>query len=116
MNKRELQEKRKIRVRAKFKGMATCPRLSVFRSSRFISAQLIDDEARKTLVAVSEKELNLRGEKGTKVQRAALVGEMLAKKASKMKIKKVVFDRGPYRYHGRVASLAQAARKGGLKF
>lgn len=111
MKRKTKREKRKIRIRAKIKGTAQRPRLSVFRSNKRIYAQLIDDEAGKTLVAERERELG----KGTKTERAGLVGEKLAQKAIKKGIKTVVFDRGPYRYHGRVKALAEGARKGGLK-
>lgn len=120
MPKKNQKEKRKIRVRAKIKGTATRPRLSVFRSNQSIYAQLIDDEKGRTLVSVNEKEVSLKPkqktEKRTKIEKAGLVGGILAKKAARKKIKKVVFDRGSYRYHGRVKALAEGARKGGLAF
>ena len=114
MNKIERKIKRKIRTRSKIKGTADRPRLSVFRSNRFMYAQLIDDEARKTIVGVSEKHLKeiLVG----KIARAKAVGILLAKKAIDKKIKKVVFDRGSYSYHGRISGIAQGAREGGLEF
>ena len=99
----------------KIRGTAKRPRLSVFRSNKRIYAQLIDDEARKTLLAASEKEIKPEI-KQAKTEKAKLVGEILAKKALRKKIKQVVFDRGPFRYHGRVKALAEGARKGGLKF
>lgn len=108
------KQRRKTKIRAKIKNTAQRPRLTVFRSNQRIYAQIIDDEQGKTLVAASEKEIKKKAE--TKTERAALVGEVLAQKASKKKIKKVVFDRGPYRYHGRVKALAEGARKGGLQF
>lgn len=112
-NKRFIQ--RKNRVRAKISGTPTRPRLSVFRSIRHIYAQLIDDEAGKTLVAVSDK--NLKGiEKMNKTNISFLVGEELAKKALAKKIKKAAFDKGAYKFHGRVKALAEGARKGGLEF
>jgi large subunit ribosomal protein L18 len=116
MPKKSSKEKRKTRVRAKIRGTAKRPRLSVFRSNKAIYVQLIDDEQRKTLVAASEKELAKKTEKKiTKTEKAKLIGELIAKKALKKKIKAVVFDRGSYRYHGRVKALAEGARKGGLK-
>jgi len=115
MQKKTQKEKRKTRVRIKIKGTAKKPRLSVFRSNKRIYAQLIDDEARKTLIAASEKEIKSKT-KQTKTEKARLVGEILAKKALKKKIKQVVFDRGSFRYHGRVKALAEGARKGGLQF
>lgn len=109
--------RRKIRVRAKIKGTVGRPRLSVFRSHRYIYAQLIDDEKGKTLVASDEADLKKeKGKKLAKMERARLVGQALAKKALQKKIKAVVFDRGSFRYHGRVKALAEGAREGGLVF
>src|SRR3989344_4060026 len=114
MDKNKQKIKRQIRVRSKIRGTEIRPRLSVFRSNRFMYAQLINDEMRKTIVGVSEKHLK---EKLTgKSTRAKAVGILLAKKALDKKIKKVVFDRGSYSYHGRVSSIAQGAREGGLEF
>lgn len=98
-------------LRSKIEGVKDRPRLAIFRSSQHIYAQIIDDLAGKTLVFVSDKKME-----GTKIDRAKLVGENLAKKAVGLKIKKVVFDRGGFKYHGRVAALAEGARKGGLEF
>jgi len=103
------------RVRAKLKGTASRPRLSVYRSSRYISAQLIDDERQRTIIGLHEKSLKLP-EKLSKTEKAQKLGEVVAKKAKETGIKAVVFDRGPYRYHGRVKAFAEAARKSGLKF
>lgn len=109
--------KRSIRIRSKIEGTKDKPRLCVFRSSRFIYAQIIDDTAGKTLVAASERELKEKGEaKLNKNNRAKLVGQLLVQKAVKQKISKVVFDRNGYKYHGRVKALAEGAREGGLKF
>jgi large subunit ribosomal protein L18 len=105
LEKQEKRKRRHRRVRAKIKGTEEKPRLCVFRSNKYIYAQLIDDEKGKTLIN-AKAELN----------KAAKVGEDIAKKAIKEKINKVVFDRGGYKYHGRVKALAEAARKGGLKF
>jgi large subunit ribosomal protein L18 len=105
--------KRQVRVRSKLITSKDRPRLSVFRSNKFIYAQIIDDESGKTLVGVSEKALT---EKGTKTVRAKKLGEILAKQAIAKKIKTVVFDRGSYSYHGRVKALAEGAREGGLIF
>lgn len=101
------------RVRSIVSGTAGRPRLSVFRASRHIYAQLIDDEAGKTLVAASSQEVKA---KDKKVDLATAVGKLLAKKAGEKKIASVVFDRGGYKYHGRVKALADGAREGGLKF
>lgn len=99
-------------MRGKIFGTAKRPRLSVFRSGKHIRAQLIDDEKAETLASASDLALK----EGTKTEKALVVGEELAKKALKLKIKKVVFDRGGYKYHGRVKAVAEGARKGGLKF
>jgi large subunit ribosomal protein L18 len=113
MKSKKLKKKRQLRVRAKVKGTAQRPRLSVFRSNKAIYAQLINDEKGETLVSARESEVE---KEGTKTEKAVRVGEILAAKAKKMKLEKVVFDRGSYRYHGRVKALAEGARKGGLKF
>lgn len=109
--------RRKLRVRVKVRGTAERPRLSVFRSNKAIYAQLIDDGKGQTLVAISEKELTKNSKSGgeTKTERARLLGNWLAQKAVKKGIKTVGFDRGSYRYHGRVKALAEGAREGGLK-
>ena len=106
--------RRRRRVRAKVRGTAARPRLSVFRSNRGISAQLIDDDSGKTLAYASWTEADVRkldsGEQATKV------GETLAERAKAAGIETVVFDRGGYQYHGRVKALADGAREGGLAF
>ncbi len=112
MNKQKLR--RQIRVRSKIKGTKGRPRLSVFRSNRFMYAQLIDDEAEKTILAVSEKHLVNTPSK--KIEKAKEIGILLAKKAIEKKIKKVVFDKGSYAYKGRVSAVADGAREGGLEF
>ena len=104
--KRE-RDKRRARVRAKIKGTKERPRLSVFRSNKHIYVQLIDDVVGETLAAVLG---------GPDVAEAGKVGKDLAGKALKIGIKEVVFDRGGYKYHGRVKALAEGAREGGLKF
>lgn len=104
----------RYRVRNKISGTASRPRLSVFRSNKEIYAQLVDDVKGVTLVAASTKML---GEvKGTKIEQANLVGKSIAEKALAAGFEAVVFDRGGYLYHGRVKSLAEGAREGGLKF
>lgn len=115
MMKKTLREKRRRRVRSKIFGTKERPRLSVFRSNRHIYAQIIDDEKGETLTSSSDLELKIK-EKLKKMEIARLVGEDLAQKAKKKKIKKVVFDRGGYKFHGRVKNLAQGAREGGLVF
>lgn len=106
---------RQKRVRIKVKGRENRPRLSVFRSNKYIYAQIIDDSKGKTIVGISEKNLSLK-EKVSKTVRASELGKLLAKKAIAKKISEVIFDRGSYRYHGRVKEFAQGAKEGGLKF
>ena len=106
--------RRRRRVRAKISGTAERPRLSVFRSNRGIVAQLIDDDAGRTLAAVNWTEAELRGLKP--MEQATRVGALLAERAKAAGIDAAVFDRGGYRYHGRVKALAEGAREGGLTF
>ncbi|KKP79839.1 MAG: 50S ribosomal protein L18 [Candidatus Levybacteria bacterium GW2011_GWB1_35_5] len=106
---------RQKRVRAKIYGSQQKPRLSVFRSNKFIYVQAIDDENQKTIVGVSEKELKERN-KVKKTDRAFELGKLLAKKVLSKKITEAVFDRGSYKYHGRVQKIAEGLREGGLKF
>ena len=103
------------RVRGKISGTAECPRLNVFRSSKNIYAQIIDDVAGTTLAAVSTLDKEFTGNGGNK-DAARKVGEMIAKRALDKGISEVVFDRGGYIYHGRVKELAEGAREGGLNF
>lgn len=118
MLKREIRKvkrfERKRRVRAKLTGTATCPRLSVFRSLKSISVQAIDDVSGRTLAQANLAELGKKG-KNT-VAGAALVGSTVAERLMKSSIKKVIFDRSGYRYHGKVKALAEAARAYGLVF
>ena len=106
--------RRRRRVRAKVRGTATRPRISVFRSNRGISAQLVDDDRGHTIAAVRWTEDELR--KLDRMEQAKKAGELLAARAKDAGITSVVFDRGGYRYHGRVAALAEGAREGGLEF
>ena len=106
--------RRHARVRNKVSGTSECPRLNVFRSNSHIFAQVIDDEKGTTLVSSSSVELKLKN--GGNAEGAKHVGADIAKKANKAGIKTVVFDRGGYQYHGRVAALAEAARENGLEF
>ena len=108
------RKKRHGRIRNKVKGTAEAPRLNVFRSNKEIFAQIINDDTGTTLVSSSSVELKLKN--GGNAEGAALVGADIAKKAIKLKIKTIVFDRGGYLYHGRVAALAEAARSEGLEF
>lgn len=103
------------RIRAKIKGTVLIPRLCVFRSNRHIYCQLIDDQKGKTMIIASDMELKSKS-KIQKSKAAEEVGQLLAKKAVDKKIEKVIFDRGGYKYHGRIKALAEGARKGGLKF
>jgi large subunit ribosomal protein L18 len=105
----------KRRIRKKVSGTAQLPRLTVFRSNKQIYAQLIDDTNGVTLVSASSYK-NDAAHAGNKVEQAAVVGKLVAEKAIKAGIEKVVFDRNGYLYHGRVKSLADSAREGGLKF
>lgn len=109
------RHKRHARVRAKISGTAACPRLDVFRSLQHIYAQLIDDVAGVTLVSASTTEKDFTEYGGNKAA-ARAVGKLLAERAAEKNIKDVVFDRGGYVYHGRVAELAEGAREGGLNF
>ncbi len=124
LRKIEQRNKRRKRIRGKVSGTSLRPRLSVFRSNNHIFAQVIDDQKGVTLVSATDKELSLDAKSGDKSEKSNLkkkemafaVGELLAEKSAKKKIKKVAFDRGGYRFHGRVASLAEGAKKGGLEF
>ena len=104
------------RVRADISGTSAIPRLCVFRSNKEIYAQIIDDETRTTLVSASSLDKEKKKKNGSNVEAAKAVGKLVAEKAKKAKITKVVFDRGGYLYHGRVEALANAARENGLEF
>jgi large subunit ribosomal protein L18 len=106
--------RRRRRVRAKVRGTAERPRISVFRSNRGICAQLIDDDAGRTLAAVNWTEAELR--ELAAMEQARRAGELLADRAKAAGVESAVFDRGGYQYHGRVAALADGARSGGLTF
>ncbi len=116
--KRLARQRRHQRVRRRMMGTAERPRLCVFRSLQHIESQIIDDTRGHTLVAASTREPSVREQLGDKdkTAQAAIVGQVLAERATAAGIKSVVFDRGGYLYHGRVKSLAEAARKGGLEF
>lgn len=114
-DKNKLRQKRHLRVRNRVAGTAERPRLNVFRSLAHIYAQVIDDDKGITLAAASSLDKDFTG-KGGNIAAAKLVGAAIAKKALDKGISEVVFDRGGYIYHGRVAALAEAAREGGLKF
>lgn len=116
---RSPEERRKKRVRSRIKFLGRKRKLTVFRSHRYIWAQIVDLISGRSLVGVSDRGLIKKKKslaKLTKTERALEVGKELAQRALKLGIKRVVFDRGPYRYHGRVKALAEGARAGGLKF
>jgi large subunit ribosomal protein L18 len=112
--KPEARQRRRNRIRATLHGTAARPRLSVFRSAKHLQAQLIDDAAGRTLVSVHDREL--KTVKGTKSDKAAALGKLLAEKAQAKKITAIIFDRGGYQFHGRVKALAEGARQAGLTF
>ena len=110
------RKKIRYRIRKKISGNATKPRLSVFRSNMEIYVQLINDENGTTIAAASSREKDIAAQKVNKVEKSKLVGVAVARKASELGIKDVVFDRGGYLYHGRVKAVAEGAREGGLQF
>ena len=116
VSRNELRKVRHARVRKTISGTTEIPRLNVFRSNSNIFAQIIDDEKKVTLVSSSSLDKSLKIENGSNIEAAKIVGKDIAEKAKKAKIKKVVFDRGGYLYHGRVQALAEAARENGLEF
>ena len=119
INRKEARQRRKKRVRKKVKGIPDAPRLTIFKSSRHIYAQIVDDISSRTLVDASSISRDLRPQlqgKGGNREGAALVGEWIAKRALERGISQVVFDRNGFLYHGRVKVLAESAREHGLKF
>jgi large subunit ribosomal protein L18 len=114
LTKQQSRLRRRRRVRAKIRGTAERPRLSVYRSNRGLFAQLIDDVAGRTVVAVNWTEKELRALEP--MEQAKRCGELLAERAKQAGVETCVFDRGGYRYHGKVRALAEGAREGGLKF
>ncbi len=113
MKKKDDKRKRlKVKIRAKIFGTSSRPRLSVFRSNKFIYAQVIDDQKGKTLTEASDVKVT----KGTKTERAKEVGKMIAEACAKIKVKEVVFDRNGFKYTGRIKLVADTARVAGLKF
>jgi large subunit ribosomal protein L18 len=114
VSKQQQRLRRRRRVRAKVRGNADRPRLSVYRSNRGVFAQLVDDDAGRTLAAVNWTESDLR--KLDRMEQAKRAGELLAQRGSESGVRSCVFDRGGYRYHGRVRALAEGAREGGLSF
>ena len=116
VNKQDRRTKIKLKLRKKIKGTTAAPRLSVFRSNSEIYAQLVDDLGGKTLLAVGSVDKSISTSKVTKIEKAKLVGKLIAEKAVATGITAVVFDRNGFLYHGRIKSLAEGAREGGLKF
>ncbi len=116
--KRKQQLRRRLHARNKIRGSSERPRLTVFRSCKHIYAQIIDDTKGHTLVSVSSLSKNGNGDKssGGNVNAAVVVGKSIAEKAKEKGIEKVAFDRGHYKFHGRIKALAEAAREGGLQF
>lgn len=114
----QVREKKHMKLRNRFSGTAERPRLAVYRSNMHIYAQIIDDDAQKTLVSAStvQKDIKAELEKTNDVAAAAYVGKVIAERAAEAGIKEVVFDRGGYIYHGKVKALAEAAREAGLEF
>ncbi|MBQ1721593.1 MAG: 50S ribosomal protein L18 [Lachnospiraceae bacterium] len=117
-SRQKVREKKHLKIRNRFSGTAERPRLAVFRSNNHMYAQVIDDAAGKTIVSAStlEKDVKAKLEKTNNVEAAKVLGEIIAKRALDKGIENVVFDRGGYIYHGKVAALAEAAREAGLQF
>ena len=117
-SRQKVREKKHLKIRNRFSGTAERPRLAVFRSNNHMYAQVIDDVAGNTLVAAStvEKDVKAQLEKTNDVEAAKVLGSVIAKRALDKGIDTVVFDRGGYIYHGKVAALAEAAREAGLQF
>ena len=115
-SKTNARRKIRYRIRKKISGNAAKPRLSVFRSNMEIYVQLVNDETGTTIAAASSKEKDIAAQKVNKVEKSKLVGAAVARKATELGIKEVVFDRGGYVYHGRIKAVAEGAREGGLQF
>jgi large subunit ribosomal protein L18 len=116
VTKLDRRKKIKLKIRKTVKGSTVIPRLSVYRSNAEIYAQLVDDKGGKTLLSVGSVEKSIQSSKVTKIEKAKLVGKLIAEKAVATGITSVVFDRNGFLYHGRIKSLAEGAREGGLKF
>ena len=116
LTRSQRRDRTRKRIRKKISGSPERPRLSVFRSNRDIYAQIVDDTEGVTLAAASSRDGDIKDEKGSKSEIAALVGKAIGEKAVKVGITSISFDRGGYRYHGRIKSLADGAREAGLKF
>lgn len=116
LSKTDRRNRLRFRIRKTISGTAQRPRLAVFRSNKEIYAQLIDDVSGKTITAASSRDKDIDASKVNKVEAAKLVGKAIAEKAVKAGVEMISFDRGGYLYHGRIKSLAEGAREGGLKF
>ncbi|MDB3976762.1 MAG: 50S ribosomal protein L18 [Patiriisocius sp.] len=116
LSKQDRRQRLRFRIRKTVTGTVQRPRLAVFRSNKEIYAQLIDDESGKTITSASSRDKDVDASKANKVEAAKLVGKAIAEKAVKAGVDTISFDRGGYLYHGRVKSLAEGAREGGLKF
>ena len=116
LSKYERRNRLRMRIRKTVDGTESRPRLAVFRSNKEIYAQIIDDVTGKTVVAASSRDKDIEASKLNKIEAAKLVGKVIADKAVKAGVDTIAFDRGGYLYHGRVKSLAEGAREGGLKF
>ena len=114
--KQTRRDRIKLKIRKRIKGTSETPRLTVYRSNTGIFAQIVDDKGGKTLVAAGSNDKSLKGNKTNKIELSKLVGKLIAEKATAHGITAVVFDRNGFLYHGRVKSLADGAREGGLKF
>ncbi|MEN9963672.1 MAG: hypothetical protein RL582_767 [Bacteroidota bacterium] len=115
-NKSVARQKIKFRIRKKISGTTAIPRLSVFRSNSDIYAQLIDDQTGTTVASASSRQKDIAAQKAPKVDKSKMVGEAIAKKATELGLKKIIFDRNGYVYHGRIKAVADGAREGGLDF
>ena len=115
-NKSSARQKIRYRIRKKISGSSAIPRLTVYRSNSDIYAQLIDDQNGATIAAASSRQKDITAQKAPKIDKSKMVGEAIAKKAVELGVKKVVFDRSGYIYHGRVKAVAEGAREAGLEF
>ena len=115
-NKSSARQKIRYRIRKKISGTATAPRLTVFRSNSDIYAQLIDDDNGVTIAAASSRQKDILAQKAPKTDKSKMVGEAIGRKATELGVKKVIFDRSGYIYHGRVKAVADGAREAGLEF
>ena len=115
-SKKVKRQKIRYKIRKRISGSQDVPRLAVFRSNKEIYAQLIDDSQSATLASASSRDKSICDQKSTKVEKAKMVGKLIAERAKESGVKNVVFDRGGFLYHGRIKALAESAREAGLKF